>query len=269
VTIDLFSIAVIAWVTVFGLATAALAYRRDRQIVAWAFFGAALGPVALILLWVAPPGRCATCRAAVQGWLTTCQWCGMDVRDATPGRARPSAAPVAAAGGALIVARPAGGGAGRPTISVAPVKRPTDPSTTTRGSRRPAAPKAKAKAPPAPNVKAAAAAAAPAVPSVVEVVASGVYMTGTVGLSAGSRYTIQMDGARLQVLGPSDRSPKTVAHERPLAGLEATGMEGRLILTAPGGRGGTALVFTAIDGDPEKVAQAVNRAVGAAAAVPA
>jgi hypothetical protein len=254
-TIDPFVIGLLAWAIGFGLATAWLARRRDRIIVIWAAIGAILGPVALFILWVAPPGRCATCRAPVSGWLTTCLWCGMDVRGggvvAAPARAAgPSSPP-----------RPAeGSGQARPLISVAPTVRPLDPPAKSAPRTRSAKPPA-AVPPPAVSTK------SPG-PRVMQVVASGVFVTGTVGLSAGSRYSIQMDGVDLQVLGPGDRSPKAVAFERQLAGFDATGLEGRLILTAPGGRGGTVLVFMSMDsGDPSALAESIARAAQAAGSV--
>ena len=50
-------------------------------------FGAILGPLALVILFLAPPGRCGYCDARVRGWSRTCTRCGRGVygprRDAT------------------------------------------------------------------------------------------------------------------------------------------------------------------------------------------
>ena len=63
------------------MAAARLAERRRRRTVTWAFFGAILGPVALLLLNVAPPGHCWKCSAPTTGWLPVCLWCGENVHD--------------------------------------------------------------------------------------------------------------------------------------------------------------------------------------------
>ena len=84
----------------------------------------------------------------------------------------------------------------------------------------------------------------------MQTVTSAIFVTGTVGLTPGSRYTIRHDGDQLQVVGPTDRSPRKVAFERRLAETDATAPEGRLILSTPGTRGGTVLVFMGVDGDP-------------------
>ena len=105
-----------------------------------------------------------------------------------------------------------------------------------------------------------AAAAAPA-RKATTVLASGVFVTGTVGLSAGSRYDIETDGVDLRVVGTGEKGKRTVAFERKLPGIDATGVEGRLIISASGGRGATVLVFMSIDGGPVAVAEAIARAV--------
>ena len=272
----------------FGLGTAWLARSRDRQVAAWAVFGAVLGPVAIILLWAAPPGRCATCRASVRGWLTTCQWCGKDVRGGVPSASPALSASTrpADAGGkaqkttasakktaATSVGAEAPPRGPRPVISVAPTKRPIDtagPSVVVAsgppvdlGAAAAAAGKSKPATTKRRASKADAAKATPTRP--IQIVTTGIYMTGTIGLSAGSRYSIQHDDERIQVLGPGDRDPKAVAFERSLIGIDATGMEGRLILTAQGGRGGTVLVFSSVEGgDPASIAATLTRAALAA-----
>ena len=94
----------------------------------------------------------------------------------------------------------------------------------------------------------------------MKTITSAIFVTGTVGLTPGSRYTIRHDGDQLQVLGPTDRSPRKVAFERRLAETDATAPEDRLILSTPGTRGDTVLIFMGVDGDPAVVAAAVNRA---------
>ena len=80
--IDLFIWAVVAaWLIGFGAAAAMFAVRRRREPGTWAILGAILGPAALALLRVAPPGRCWSCAAPTEGWLTLCPWCGEDIRE--------------------------------------------------------------------------------------------------------------------------------------------------------------------------------------------
>jgi len=297
-TVDPIIAGSIAWAIVFGVASGWLAHRRDRIVLAWVLFGAILGPVGLVLLWAAPPGRCASCRAPVRGWQTECEWCGMDVRgrsaaersaerpiisvaptlrpaiDRAQPIANPSAPPTKATKRKATKATKASGAADRTAAAVAPPAVSTDPPAPASAS---ASASASAKSEPAAAAPAAAAGrrASPAKAAVVDgattrrdqqVVTSGVYVTGTVGLSAGSRYTIAHDGVDLQVLGPSDRSPKKIAYERALEGVDATAPEDRLILTAAGGRGGTVLVFMSVEGDPARIAGELSGAARAAGA---
>lgn len=127
------------------------------------------------------------------------------------------------------------------------------PKTTSRRTR------AKTAAPPELTAK-----PAPRKAVEMQTITSAIFVTGTVGLTPGSRYTIRHDGDQLQVVGPTDRNPRKVAFKRPLAETDATSPDGRLILSAPGSRGGTVLVFMGVDGDPAVVAAAVNRAAAPA-----
>ncbi len=62
--------------SVFAPLTAWFAAQRSRHPGIWFVFGALLGPVAIGLIAVAPPGRCPACTARVHGWVTTCTGCG-------------------------------------------------------------------------------------------------------------------------------------------------------------------------------------------------
>jgi hypothetical protein len=68
-----------------------------------------------------------------------------------------------------------------------------------------------------------------------EVLATGVYFGGTAGLVVGSRYAIVKHGLQLRLLGPVDRDPSAIALERPLAGLTATAIGERLIISEGSG----------------------------------
>lgn len=91
--------------------------------------------------------------------------------------------------------------------------------------------------------------------------ASGIFITGNVGLVAGSRYTIQVRDEQFQVLGPVDVDPTRVALERPVASMDATAYEGRLVISEPGrASGGVVLAFMSLAGGaPADVADALVR----------
>jgi hypothetical protein len=64
-------------------------------------------------------------------------------------------------------------------------------------------------------------------------------------------------------LGPLDFNPELVALERPLAGLFAHSIEGRLIVSEDGGRSRLLLAFMSINGPSTET---LASAIGAAAA---
>jgi hypothetical protein len=92
------------------------------------------------------------------------------------------------------------------------------------------------------------------------ILATGVYVTGSVGLAPGSRYGIAVDGPSLLILGPVDADPKAIAIERELAGIEAVCFEDRLLVNRLlGGRHRLALVFASIAGGaPWSVAEEIR-----------
>ncbi len=315
--------AVAAWLIGFGVAAAMFAIRRRREPGTWAFFGAILGPAALALLRVAPPGRCWSCAAPTEGWLTLCPWCGEDVREPVrhlpveevrtpaqltviegnapraPRASRPSrettSRPQAryatdnasAARSTTVTNAPREATPGPRGVDSAPRERRIDLSAPTplaeQARRMPAATAAAASASlqpaadPVRRLKAslggstqspgAATARAPA-PTIhiglseeprSIVLASAIYVTGSRGLQAGSRYGIALFGDDLRILGPVDVDPSAVAIRHALRGMDATGLQGRLIVTATDGRRDQlALVFMSVaGGSPEGVADAI------------
>jgi hypothetical protein len=74
------TILLVGWMGGFGLAAAMSATRVERFAPLWFVFGAILGPIAVLLLRMAPPGRCRTCGTPTLGWFRTCWWCHEDVR---------------------------------------------------------------------------------------------------------------------------------------------------------------------------------------------
>jgi hypothetical protein len=71
-------------------------------------------------------------------------------------------------------------------------------------------------------------------PEPPKILASGVFVTGSVGLQIGCRYLIEVAEDRLRVLGPADQDPTAVAFERSIQQMDATGLNERLILSERG-----------------------------------
>jgi hypothetical protein len=72
-----------AWLVsalIFGPVAGVLARRVDRSPLVWLVYGAILGPIAVGLVVLAPPGRCPVCGTPTAGWSPRCIACGSDVR---------------------------------------------------------------------------------------------------------------------------------------------------------------------------------------------
>jgi hypothetical protein len=257
----------------FGLAAAQAATRLDRVAPIWFAFGAILGPVALLLLGAAPPGRCRSCRTPTRGWLKVCGWCREDV----------TATPATTLAIILRMSRPAqlgGMSRGRPVAKpVAPAPpfqvqwdlfhsspltivnppMPRDTSTTPRPMS--ASPPVAARPPLVPERNGsharigspafqASKRAGKGEPDAVatRVLATAVYVTGSTRLESGRRYSIAVHGSRLQILGPTDIDPSAVALDRPVGEIDASAAGGRLIVSEPRRRSGLALAFMSVEG---------------------
>jgi hypothetical protein len=219
---------------IFGPLAGWYAGRRDRQPAVWLVLGTLLGPIALLLLRLAPPGRCPACDTPIAGWPGACPVCGTpfgglgapsgvdraaplaDRAAATSGGIDPTGATDPAALGPASVPRAAEpiplpvGRAPRRPRSLQPAREWRDASTGGRvGAGR----------------------AEPHEIDAGNVLATGVYFGGTASLVVGSRYVIVRHDDRLRLLGPVDRDPSAVALERPLASLTATAIGDRLVIT--------------------------------------
>lgn len=256
----------IGWIVGFGAVSAWLAARRARSAAAWAVFGAIIGPIAVILLWLSPPGRCAVCDAPVGGWASVCTWCGNDVHGfpipqaaavAPVGpTARSKPAPVAEAtpspSAATLRPRPEG----EPMLPSGPAPAPAIPTAAISGERHRSPSTRRSPARPTTSV---ASDSPPAEQPVT--IATGVFITGSVGLTPGSRYMLQIDGTTFRVCGPVDQDPSQVALSLPLASVDATAYENRLVLNERSrGSGGTVLAFMSLaGGTAASVAESLER----------
>jgi hypothetical protein len=243
------------------------ATRRLRNPVSWFLLGALLGPLALILLAAAPPGRCPACDAAVDGWPTWCDSCGSRLKDGAPAEERAPigvestvpAWPVRTAPRPTAVARPSTTSIVERASIVAPPTpidaargglrrepRPAGPSRSSRPTRTPVA-VASVSTPPAITASNYELATSDTDVS-GDVLSTGVYISGNAGLEIGACYAIARAGDQLRVFGPVDAGQLTIRHEGPLTDFDVTAMDDRVIIAGREGRSSLAIVFRTIGG---------------------
>jgi hypothetical protein len=198
---------------IFGPLSAWLAIVRERSATIWFAYGLLLGPIAPLLISMAPPGRCRVCGEPGRGWLTRCEWCG----SALDGSGRPALTaagpgrPDAISGGASA---PGSGRGGANLTAVGAVRA------------------ASVTAPPfASQAAGQAHDTAMRFSSDTEILATGVFVGGSVHLSLGARYAIARRKRTFEVLGPVDIAPDVLRLEHPMAGLDATVVADRLVVT--------------------------------------
>lgn len=271
---------VLVWAVGFGAAAGRTASDHRRRILPWVVYGAILGPLALLILRLAPPGRCWACDAPSTGWTRICLWCGTDLA-ADPRRARPAATatasvatapPVRAAKRRPARPEPAAPSGAAPDLSPAALATPLTAAPTPERppvrragqARRVAPTPAEVKTPVRRPRRESPAVALQPPTELRRTLATGVFVTGTVGLRSGSRYLIALAGQRLQVLGPAEDDPTAVVFERPVGETDATGFNERLVISQSAEAGSSkVLVFMALaGGTPESVADDI---LGAAA----
>ncbi len=262
----------VGWIGGFGLAAARMAKGLDRLQVVWFIFGVILGPVALLLLNAAPPGRCRTCGTPSRGWGGNCWWCHEDVRLANPavlamaGRTsrrvaeprapiqqplprRPQAArPFAIRSDGVQAPAPAYEEPTPPVTAVltaktwhATVEAPLPGRTSEPSDSRPASGDIKGRARPAPAPK-------PAAGDRMQVIATAVFVVGSARLEPGRRYGLALRSTRLLVLGPTDVDPSAIILDRPAAEVEVRSVEGRLVISEPRSGSGLVLAFMSVAG---------------------
>ena len=236
---------------VFAPLSGWFAAKRSRRPVIWFVFGALIGPLALALLALAPPGRCPSCAAPVLGWPSTCRSCGRPL-GATGGEmaADPTLLQAHDLNGnaAEVSPRPRRSRAPRtPPVPIRPVPRQKwrdVPASSVASQEAPASPVASQEAPASPVASQEAPAG--------EIVLTGVYMTGNAALVIGAIYALSRvprpDGDRLRVFGPVDQGQITIHHEGPLDAFDVTGLDDRVIISALGDRTSWFGVFRVIGG---------------------
>jgi hypothetical protein len=243
----------------------------------WALLGAILGPVSLLILQRAPPGRCADCDARTVGWSNVCAWCGEDVRGTHAellDEPAPLPEPDVSHPTTLTVIRGTGRDPGRPaelatdTAAHAAAVPPTGADGAAVGPvhRLKSVLGTPTETGPANRPEPGAGATDPGGEAQI-ILASAVYVTGTRGLQAGSRYGIALIGTNLGILGPVDVDPSAIVVLRQLRGLDATGEQGQLIITAEERvRSKFVLVFMSLaGGTPERVAEIIATAASTGA----
>jgi hypothetical protein len=263
----------LASAAIFGPLTGWLAARRGRLIVAWFAFGVVLGPIATLLVFVAPPGHCPSCEARTAGWLGHCPECGVEL----PGLLRVMPAPGVgsrALTATLLVrppdsaARPAGGA--MPETAPAPAPAPTraygwgvSPTTPVvppihpeivedeprsidwLAARRAGAAERVGAVRPIGDTRSSETEARSEGGQVATVLGTGVCLTGVAPLLVGGRYVLTREGDEVVFSGPVERSDSHVVR-RPLSMIDVVLLNGRLMLTRRDGSGSIVAVFQSL-----------------------
>ena len=202
--------------SVFAPLTAWFAAQRSRHPGIWFVFGALLGPFAMAVLALAPPGRCPACGAPVHGWVTECAACGRAL-----------------------------GGIGEPALPEGMILPAASALADTNGTRRPPRRGGKRVRPGADPVGG-------QVAPDTQVLSTGIYLSGSAGLEIGACYALARlpapEGDRFRVFGPVDTGQITVRHERLLRDIEVTVMNDRVIVSGRNDRSSPTFVFQAIGG---------------------
>ena len=229
----------------FGPLAAWLAARRQRNPGLWLLFGAILGPIAVVLIQAAPPGRCWNCSEPTAGFERRCTTCGSDLRTAH-----------AASPGEL--------GASVPDAWTEPpvLRSVPDPRHDVTLAARLAAQDRKGPAAARPDRLSAVGARRPGSSSGtdadqpegihpdVTMLAIGVLVRSSEPMLPGSRYLIARTHDRLHIIGPIEASDQHVELDMPLAGIEANFVADRLVITgrADDARRSILLAFQSVAG---------------------
>ena len=223
-------VAAVLAAAVFAPLSAWFAMRRARNPVTWLLLGAVIGPIALALLALAPPGRCPWCAASVEGWPSTCRRCGrtLAATDRVLAEATPSGTPALEENVAADSEGPVRSGSPQSPArrSAHAQPQPRGPMPETIGSGLDS--------------------------GTGEILSIGVFISGNAGLEIGARYGLSRvagpDGDRLRVFGPVDIGEITIRHEGPIDAFDVTGMADRVIIAGRDERSSLTFVFRTLGG---------------------
>lgn len=259
----------------FAPITAFVARSRDRGPLIWFALGALLGPIALVLVVFAPPGRCESCGWQVAGWPSHCAVCGAPLRTPSSRLERsPAAAAPVVVGAPLTPAVP---------DTLLSIVRPFPPSTdndmakpaTVVTRARPSRAKATASVSvdERPTAAGRVGATRPIDPVAARAVsrndvdrsddnvilATALFLTGSSSCRPGMHYALAIRAGSLLVIGPLERSRDAVVVERPLGSIEVTAHEDRLLIKSrPAGIRIWSIAFGQLSGQS---AESVERAL--------
>lgn len=247
----------------FGPATSWLAARRQRNPAIWLLFGALIGPLALLLVYLAPPARCPACGEATAGFGRVCTTCGADLR--SPGSTPPAARDDAIAPARVTMPIPV---MDAPTLpaprlgSVTPVavgpgsdaQHPLPDRLAAIGARRPGPVSADS------GVMSRAAASVSGRLGLT-MIAIGVFVRGSETLAPGSRYLVARTVDRLIIVGPLEPAHDHLELDLPLAGLEADYIADRLVISGTQDGRGQRRFILAFQGVVSLAARAVDDAL--------
>lgn len=222
-------VAAVLAAAVFAPLSAWFAMRRARNPVTWVLLGAVIGPIALALLALAPPGRCPWCAATVEGWPSVCRRCGRPLAATDPVLAEttPSGTPALDDNVVAVSEGPVRSSPRSPPRRSAGFQPPLrGPGPATFGSELD--------------------------PGTGQILSIGVYISGNAGLEIGARYGLSRvagpDGDRLRVFGPLDIGEITIRHEGPIDAFDVTGMDDRVIIAGRDERSSLTFVFRTLGG---------------------
>ena len=74
------------------------------------------------------------------------------------------------------------------------------------------------------------------------------YITGNSTLEPGRRYAFRIDELRLELLGPLEIDPSSVALQLDIHEMDATSVAGRLLISQPTARSAPVLAFMSVAG---------------------
>jgi hypothetical protein len=255
-----------------------VAGRRARSPLVWFGLGVVIGPFALLLLLLAPPGRCLECGTGVRGWPRACDGCGarlvgaigggpaVDASEPAATRPAPPATAEQAPPGPVLVRTVGGASPAAPAlVTPRPVLVPSPPPveppviilpTATRAGARWQSPRGGSAAAASPESTAARRRyrkeqdhVAPS----AQLIGSGIYLGGSAPsgtnvarLDVGDRYGLARDGDELQILGPVTFDPERIVARVPLAGAEVERIADRLVVHGGVAARGLAVAFAGI-----------------------